>query len=536
MKKIFNLRNKKINEHIEFMFILEGINSSIIQQLEKQEECIFNAELDYNPEYSNVYTDYWFEWWNENNSNFIQELKSSYQIEKVLSLNYFEIKCNDNLYFLNYHYEIENENSMIINFEIASQNNIGEYDKTLEEIKMCVKSYWSDLISKRGDECKYKLIWLDDTQSTILSNKCHLEIHILENLLRKFINEVMNYNCGLNWQEIFFKSKIAEKQSRGKSYMKSVEVFKNIDDFLLSLDITDLVKIMEFEQKFISINNIKRQGSKSNGYLTEKELYGLINEAKKKTIWELYFSTLFDIESKIKDKKVNMNSNFRKEWLDLCDYRNHIAHNKFIDYKFYNNLLYKIRKLTGEIKEAAGEFYLHVDKKNTRIEYDLLTNQYIGEKELHSRKEREFYIFTAITLFCKRIKEYLENNKYEIIEGKEGFNYYELTEDREKEFIKFVELFLNEDKPIVFLKAKNRQEIVFQISKKKGFITTYNIEYLHNSTLSLKTEIEHNGYDFCCEGINEDQPFLGGNWSNFEFDVKRIAVDKDQVRTELSRI
>jgi len=34
LKKIFNLRNKKINEHIEFMFILEGINSSIIQQLE----------------------------------------------------------------------------------------------------------------------------------------------------------------------------------------------------------------------------------------------------------------------------------------------------------------------------------------------------------------------------------------------------------------------------------------------------------------------------------------------------------------------
>ena len=89
------------------------------------------------------------------------------------------------------------------------------------------------------------------------------------------------------------------------------------------------------------------------------------NKRKSQSIWEIHFSDLFDIEDKYIDGKSDLlfKSNFRERWRELCKYRNHIAHNKFIDSIFYRDLEKLINELKCKIDEAEKEFSLLIENE-----------------------------------------------------------------------------------------------------------------------------------------------------------------------------
>jgi len=548
MRKLLSMKEDENKQYVEFMIVLDGIEQQVINDLEqKMDDLERNSNLRlYGVEniIFSPYYEYWDKWWKSHNDDFLHECSEKFEIiqddDIKRMFNFYIIKLNKKTYKLNYGYEIKNETSILLYFEIASEiknEEIDEYDKELEGIKLFVKEAWIKKVKKRGRGCNYKVVWLEDTQSLMLSNSCYLKINLVENLLRKLINQIMIYRCGLNWREILLNSKIENKYlGRTGNYKQLVQGFQNVDDFLLSLDADDLTTIMNYEQEFIDMRDLSiefnklenKVGEEDKSYPNAKKIENLFDKLlknskrKSKSIWEIYFSDLFDVKNRYErygEKSPNIiESKFREDWQKLCQYRNHVAHNKFIDYDFYKKLLNQIENISSQIFEAEKEYQLQLDDMENTIGYsDPLTGEHCDPKELVYRRDREMRIYNQVSWFVNDIIKTLSEQKEVSIQVKEGFRYfsYELKDEIDSEFIKFVESFKSKNEPVVVINARKNNDAKLQMGKCKNELTTYYVKFVVNDEVVFITEISHNGYEFCCEGIEEEHPFVGGFWSDF---------------------
>lgn len=329
------------------------------------------------------------------------------------------------------------------------------------------------------------------------------------------MNEVMLNKIGVNWQEKFKKTSIENKfLSRRANYRNSIKSFSNIDDFLLLIDSDDLYKIMNYQREKVTVNidgedlsiliNEIKSEEKPEKYITKmKKLVDTIDKKytfKSKSIWDICFSDLFDIKNKdedINNVDENLKSDFREKWLELCKYRNHVAHNKFIDSNFYNDLRNLAIELKYKIDEAQKEFFLQLeDEKNSSSWYYNL--------ELVSKKDREKIIYEQLVdLTCNIVNE-LRAKGINVNVVEEGFRYY-ANESKEfkDEFTIFINTTKKSIKPIKIFEIKNDNNIILRVTRKRGELCSYIVEYLVNKSCIEKTEISHDGYGFCCDGYSE---------------------------------
>ncbi|OMH20109.1 hypothetical protein AC231_04830 [Clostridium pasteurianum] len=436
-----------------------------------------------------------------------------------------------------YEYDVVNNTGIIIN--IIIQRMIDEegqidkedkYDNDLENIKIDIKNFWINRLEERKkqigkDIVRYKCIWIEDTQSLDLSNKAYSKINIIENSLRTFINKIMLNRCGLNWQGIFLKSKVEKNYSnRTGGYKAAVKNFSDIDDFLLSIDAMDLVNLMDYEEEFIMLKDVdnkvnelneKIKNTNSNIHWWNAKKVEMLfdeivnkNKIKSKSVWENYFSDLFDIKDKYGAEKSSelLKSNFREQWREFCMYRNHIAHNKFIDSIFFNDLQKLINELKYEIDEAEKEFSLVIEneKNSSSWNYDLV---------FVSKKDREKIIHQQlIELTCNIVNEF-KCRGIDINIGK-GFRYYV---NESKEFEDEVKIFINKTrnsvKAVKIFEVQTDNKITLQLTRKKGELCSYIVEFLVNENFIKRTEIGHDGHGFCCEGYGE----ITGDDNNSEY-------------------
>lgn len=230
---------------------------------------------------------------------------------------------------------------------IKSKKNKGEYDKFLEKLKVdtmnLIMSEW------KNSRC----YWLVDNQSEELSQNIYIEINKLENRLRSFINIAMIDMLGVEWWETvsvakfgkkYYSEKVHERKSR--EYKDKFSRFKNIQDELLTLNSDDLSELMAI--KISEWDYSEENWKKLEEKIKSKEIGEIISiyesqKKVKKVLWDDLFSKYFD-------------RIFLNQWGEFCKMRNHIAHNKLVDYSGVEDLKNLINRIDEKITEAERRF------------------------------------------------------------------------------------------------------------------------------------------------------------------------------------
>lgn len=236
----------------------------------------------------------------------------------ILSKNYTEKYCIKIIFTFNTFKDIK---QLII--DISSDNYVVDvneyYIETLKlNIKKSIVKDWK------------KIVWLYDEDASLLSIRLYSRFFVIENKFRRFINEFMLKKLGADWWDFISNSKVkGNYDSRYVGYKKAVPGFNNIDDHLLSIDVGDLIKILNTK-----IKKWKPSFDRDIENLLINDPIGkaqtIVNKLEKQLIieedfWQNYFNDYFCKDfSRLFDK-------FEK-------YRNHIAHNKFLDRNSYSNI------------------------------------------------------------------------------------------------------------------------------------------------------------------------------------------------------
>lgn len=250
--------------------------------------------------------------------------------------------------------------------------NIGKYDKFLEKLKICIKN---KLIRDW-----YNCVWMKDTQSLELSREVYSDIYMAENELRAFVSRVMIEHFGIEWYDRpeFYKLKASIQENEVK-VKRNVPNFNNID---VSLYTVTLEKLMDTVQADIysdlmqDTEEIQREIKEKIFSTTQLDkMQGTLDflrnrYVKKYNIWEKYFKPL--ISDDVKWDKLRTT---------FIDNRNHVAHNKLLDYSSKETMIRDTDEFRKMIKEADIKF----DTENCSEEIEE-TLQAIAEKQEYERE------------------------------------------------------------------------------------------------------------------------------------------------------
>ncbi|KNZ41681.1 hypothetical protein [Acetobacterium bakii] len=239
---------------------------------------------------------------------------------------------------------------------IKPENNYLEQLKL--KIKMIIKHDWE------------KLIWLYDKDSEALSVALYPNIYRTENMMRQFISEVMNKEYGAKWWDLFVPIVIkAKHRARAVGYKTVVPGFNNIDERLLSIDVGDLLDILQMQLKKwnprfdTEINDMLVGKKPTNNVLMEKLL------DKQTTIvtdlWKEQFSQYLPEE-------------FLKEAHIFELNRNHVVHNKLIDRIAYNSILLSIEVVDIALNKALSFLSIMIRSKE---QIDSLEREFLLQEE-----------------------------------------------------------------------------------------------------------------------------------------------------------
>lgn len=282
-----------------------------------------------------------------------------------------------------------------------------EFDLNLHELKLLIKQQ----LRRDWEEC----VWLEDEQSTSISEQLYGRIYRVENVLRQFINIVMIRKFGVKWWENYSPFHLQEKYKvRQKDYKMAADSFKNVSDRLLSIDTDDLLTIMTYQVKKLSISDtstvevmLERVKEKGEVVGLVSEYKAIINEMKnnmeiKVDLWEEIFKEYFP-------------EKFIDEWKRFCKNRNHVAHNKLLDHGAFNKISENISNIEGYLNKARDEFdkELSEEEESEILEY---VEEEERRKELHElyimEEEAGISILDAKTIFDKFdevINSFIEN-------------------------------------------------------------------------------------------------------------------------------
>lgn len=296
------------------------------------------------------------------------------QIYKNDEENYYEVylkTSSDKMYFLflkistydgSKHFDITIEPQVIDN---------NKFDNDLYNIKLKIKN----MIRDNWREC----FWLEDRQSTKLSEELYGKIYRVENLLRQFINMVMTRTFGLKWWEKFIPFELKSKyKSRYTAYKRIAPSFTNINDNLLSIDTSDLIEIITYEYQKWEPSYTEEIESLLRKKDIQKDANKIATRLKEQLVtkidfWEMYFEQYLD-------------EDFLNKWNEFSKNRNHVAHNKLLDLDAYKVINNNIEFLLNKINEAKNIF------ENTSLSDEELEKQQEILEDVYREQHKNEYM------------------------------------------------------------------------------------------------------------------------------------------------
>ncbi len=251
---------------------------------------------------------------------------------------------------------------------------IAGYDHFLEKLKISIKNA---LIRDW-----YKCVWIKDNQSLELSREVYSDIYMAENELRAFISRIMIEHFGIDWHDRpeFYKLK-ASIEENAVIIKRNVPNFNNID---VNLYTVTLEKLMD--TVMTDIYSDAMQDSPEMQKLIKERIFAttqldkmksaldfLKNRyVKKYNIWERFFKPLIADPVKWEELLTSFIAN-----------RNHVAHNKLLDYMSKETMLNDTREFRRFIREAVIKF----DEENCSEEVEE-TLQAIADQREYEQEAR----------------------------------------------------------------------------------------------------------------------------------------------------
>lgn len=288
------------------------------------------------------------------------------------------VHIEDGIYFFKFEYSNKKSTFRFsLSFEFGTYNCSSQFviaissdtyiptpqDKYLEQLKLNIKKQ-----IKRDWE---KIVWLIDKDAACLSVALYPELYFVENLARQLISELMTKEYGLNWWERFVPIDIKKKhKARLLGYKKSVPDFNNIDERLLSIDITDLKKIFIIQiKKWEPALDIEIDNLLSELITISQE--GLIDKLKAQgtvvlDLWEQQFSKYLP-------------NDFIERFDILTIDRNHVAHNKVLDRNIYSKMKTLANGLKVDLEKAILDVANLVISREQRERIAYEQEQFIEE-------------------------------------------------------------------------------------------------------------------------------------------------------------
>lgn len=246
------------------------------------------------------------------------------------------------------------------------------YDIFLEKLKICIKNA---LIRDW-----YKCVWIRDIQSLELSKEVYSYIYMAENELRAFVSRVMIGYFGIDWHDRpeFYKlnSSIQENAVKIK---RNVPNFNNIDVNLYTATLETLMETVKSDIYSDSMeDNLEIQREVKGRIFATTQLNKMQSAldflknryVKRYNIWEKLFKPL--ISDSIRWDKLQTT---------FIDNRNHVAHNKLLDYSAKETMLQDTKEFIKIIEEAVAKF----DMENCSEEVEE-TLQAIADQQEYERE------------------------------------------------------------------------------------------------------------------------------------------------------
>jgi len=254
------------------------------------------------------------------------------------------------------------------------RDRIEGYDHFLEKLKISIKNA---LIRDW-----YKCVWIKDNQSLELSREVYSDIYMAENELRAFISRIMIEHFGIDWHDRpeFYKLK-ASIEENAVIIKRNVPNFNNID---VNLYTVTLEKLMDTVMS--DVYSDAMQDSPEMQKLIKERIFAttqldkmksaldfLKNRyVKKYNIWEKFFKPLIVEPVKWEELLTSFIAN-----------RNHVAHNKLLDYMSKETMLSDTREFRRFIREAVIKF----DEENCSEEVEE-TLQAIADQREYEQEAR----------------------------------------------------------------------------------------------------------------------------------------------------
>lgn len=251
---------------------------------------------------------------------------------------------------------------------------VAGYDHFLERLKIGIKNA---LIRDW-----YKCVWIKDNQSLELSKEVYSDIYMAENELRAFISRIMIEHFGIEWHDRpeFYKLK-ASIEENSVIIKRNVPNFNNID---INLYTVTLEKLMDTVKADI-YSDVMQESPEMQKLIKERifstnqldKMRGTLDflkdrYVKKYNIWENLFKPLIADPIKWEELLSSFIAN-----------RNHVAHNKLLDYTSKETMLSDTREFRRFIQEAVIKF----DEVNCSEEVEE-TLQAIEDQREYEREAR----------------------------------------------------------------------------------------------------------------------------------------------------
>ncbi|MBG0964079.1 hypothetical protein [Bacillus sp. SRB1LM] len=265
-----------------------------------------------------------------------------------------------------------------------------------------LKTQLKDLMLTDWEQC----LWLQDIQAEKFSDSLYKGVHNVENALRRLINTILFYKLGGEWWERYMPTKLVERyKDRDEQYKQRAVSFQNTHTNLMSIDTSDLIQILKHKTYKVKENNLFSALNTNvsdiqnfqyimsdilSGQKLDRHKDGLTTILKNllevdRDFWKDFFAPWFSCDLR----------EFEGKWTAFCNDRNHVAHNKLIDFKLFVKYSKLMKELLRLIEEADRKFNNHLHSEMDQyltaleIQVEMDNNKHIlmnYEMESHSNR------------------------------------------------------------------------------------------------------------------------------------------------------
>ena len=278
------------------------------------------------------------------------------------------------------------------------------YDIFLEQLKIAIKNAFK----KDWAVCS----WITDEQSEQLCSHLYPGIFKVENKIRAFANKILVHHIGKDWIKQYGMEKYEEShKSLSVDFKRKVPCFADIDDTFISMTMETMMEVILkaniYEDEIVLNQSDMAKLHQEIAVGAANPLLELMrNRRKVKTdIWKDIFKQYFEDEESAK-------SNIT----DFIKNRNHVAHNKLLNWSGYQVMKQNIEQLDSIIEKANQSFEesipseeqymtwnIGVEEEESEAarrewERDYLRLRISGETGVEIREEEEIYELFSETL------------------------------------------------------------------------------------------------------------------------------------------